>query len=56
VILRDILGVILSLGAALAGAIAVVFNKCLADNLHWSVVNFYYISSNCIICPVWSFF
>lgn len=51
----EIIGIFLSLGAALSGAIAVVYNKCLADNMHWSVVNFYYISSNCLICPIWSF-
>ena len=41
--------------AAVAGAISVIFNKMCSDELHNSVVGFWNIMGNALLCPLWSF-
>jgi len=52
---KDLIGCLVALFSAVFSALAVVTNKGLADNLHFSVVNFYYIMSNVLFCPIWIF-
>merc|ERR1711935_359584 len=52
----DIIGIAFSFGAAICAALAVIFNKDLSDNLHFSVVSCWYMGSISILSPIWSFF
>ena len=52
----DLIGIGIAFVAAICGALAVVFVRKLASNIHYSVVGFYYFFGNLIFCPIWTFF
>ena len=52
----DMIGVMFALLCAITSGIAVVANKIMSDNLHFTIVNFYYMSSNCLLPTIWIFF
>ena len=54
-IISDAIGIGLAFIGAVAGALSVIFNKLSSVSLHNSVVGFWYILSNVLLCPVWSF-
>lgn len=54
-IISDIIGIGLAFIGAIAGALSVIFNKMSSVALHNSVVGFWYILSNVLLCPIWSF-
>ena len=49
------IGVVLALVGAITGALSVIFNKQASTGLHNSVVGFWYLLSNVLLCPIWSF-
>ena len=53
---RDLIGVLFALLAAITGALAVIFNKqASVMKVHHSCMTTYYTAANVIFCPIWSF-
>lgn len=52
---HEILGDVLALMAAVAGALAIIFVRKVSQDLHNSVIGFYYTLGNLIFSPLWSF-
>lgn len=51
----EIIGDLLALAAAVAGALAIVYVRQVTQNLHNSVIGFYYTLSNLLLSPLWMF-
>ena len=54
-LLNEIIGDLLALAAAVAGALAIVYVRQVTQNLHNSVIGFYYTLSNLLLAPLWTF-
>ena len=53
--LQDLAGIAIAFVAAIVSAVAVVMNKRLSDNLHFTQINLIYMLSSSIITPIFSF-
>lgn len=50
----ELVGIVFALLGAVSGALAIIFNRKVSQELHFTVVAFWYVSSNVLLCPIWS--
>lgn len=50
----ELVGIIFALLGAVTGALAVIFNSKAAKSVHFTTVAFWYMTTNVILCPIWS--
>ena len=51
--MNDLIGCGLALIAALNAALAIIFVRKLADQVHCAITPMYYMMGMCIFCPIW---